>query len=84
MPDFSELLELVDECLEKKHQPDLELVKKHNADTLNKDYQIKVGERGERTDVVHDILAFLAVAHFRNRHAFYNLSTFNQLLSRFW
>ncbi|MEW6025909.1 MAG: hypothetical protein AB1599_01250 [Planctomycetota bacterium] len=60
MPDFTELLELVDECLEKKHQPDAELVRKHNADPLNKGYQIKVGEKVERTDVVHDILVHLA------------------------
>jgi len=44
MPDFTELLELVDECLEKKHQPDTELVRKHNADPLNKDYQLAVSE----------------------------------------
>ena len=60
MNPFSELLELVDECLEKKHQPDSDLVKRHNADPLNKDYQLKPTDKVERTDVVHDILAFLA------------------------
>ena len=50
----------IDQRLKKQHNPDPELVKKHNADPLNKDFQIKKGELVEQSDVVHDILAFLA------------------------
>jgi hypothetical protein len=57
---FQDLLNLIDDCLEKKHQPDSELVKKHNAESLNKDFQIPEGALWEQSDVVHDILAFLA------------------------
>ena len=46
--------------LAKEHKPDPELVKKHNADPLNKDWQIPEGALWEQSDVVHDILAFLA------------------------
>lgn len=60
MTDYTELIKLVNDCLENKHKPDPELLKKHNADPLNKDYQIKDSELVPRTDVVHDILAFLA------------------------
>jgi hypothetical protein len=44
----------------REHKPDAELVKKHNADPLNKDWQIPEGIFWEQSDVVHDILAFLA------------------------
>lgn len=44
----------------KEHKPDAELVKKHNADPLNKDWQVPEGALWEQSDVVHDILAFLA------------------------
>ena len=54
------LLFFVDRRLEKRYIPDPELVKKHNADPLNKDFQIKEGELVEQSDVVHDLLAFLA------------------------
>lgn len=57
---FQKLLNLIDDCLEKKHKPDAKLVKKHNADLLNKDWQIPEGGLWERSDVVHDFLAFLA------------------------
>ncbi|ODS34769.1 MAG: hypothetical protein SCARUB_00029 [Candidatus Scalindua rubra] len=46
--------------LKKEHHPDLEFVKKHNADHLNKDWQIPEGALWEQSDVVHDILTFLA------------------------
>ncbi len=55
-----EILNWINEKLQKIHQPDPELVKKHNADPLNKDFQIKEGEIVEQSDVVHDFLAFLA------------------------
>ena len=35
---FGPLLMFVDERLKKIHQPDPELVRKHNADPLNKDW----------------------------------------------
>ena len=57
---FAELLAFVDARLEKKHVPHPELVEKHNADPLNKDWQIPTGARWEQSDVVHDLLAFLA------------------------
>ncbi|HPD06798.1 MAG TPA: Eco57I restriction-modification methylase domain-containing protein, partial [Candidatus Bipolaricaulis sp.] len=57
---FSDLLVFVEECLKKVHQPDPELVRKHNADPLNKDWQIPEGALWEQSDVVHDLLAFLA------------------------
>jgi len=57
---FAEFLAFVDAQLEKKHTPDLGLVEKHNADPLNKDWQISEGALWEQSDVVHDLLAFLA------------------------
>lgn len=57
---FQELLQLIDEQLEKKHTVDSELVKEHNADPLNKDWQIPERKLWEQSDVVHDLLAFLA------------------------
>jgi len=57
---FAELLAFIDARLEKKHTPDPELVKEHNADPLNKDWQIPEGAPWEQSDVVHDLLAFLA------------------------
>ena len=44
----------------KEHQPDAELIKGHNADPLNKDRKIPEGSHWEQSDVVHDVLAFLA------------------------
>jgi len=57
---FGEILQFIDARLEKVHTPDPELVKKHNADPLNKDWQIPEGALWEQSDVVHDLLAFLA------------------------
>jgi len=57
---FEELLQFINERLEKKHTPDPELVKEHNADPLNKAWQIPEGAPWEQSDVVHDLLAFLA------------------------
>ena len=58
--DWDSLLFFVGQRLKKQYIPDPELVKKHNADPLNKDFQIREGELIERSDVVHDLLAFLA------------------------
>jgi len=55
-----EILDWINEKLQKIHQPDPELVKKHNADSLNKDFQIREGELVEQSGVVHDVLAFVA------------------------
>ncbi len=57
---FSELLEFVDERLDKQHRPDSELVNKHNADPKNVDWKIDPDAPFEQSDVVHDLLAFLA------------------------
>ncbi len=46
--------------LMKEHNPDAGLVEKHNADPLNKAWAIPEGALWEQSDVVHDILAFLA------------------------
>ena len=54
------ILNFIDERLKKIQKPDPELVKKHNADPLNKDWQIPEGALWEQSDVVHDVLAFLA------------------------
>ena len=54
------ILYLSEARLRKKYQPDLELVKKHNTDFLNKDWQVPKYALCGQSDVVHDILAFLA------------------------
>ncbi len=58
--DCDSLLFFVGQCLEKHYIPDPELVKKHNADPLNKDFQIMEGKLVEQSDVIHDVLASLA------------------------
>lgn len=58
--DWGQILSYVNACLSKSHIPDSELLKKYNADPLNKDWQIPEGAVWEQSDVVHDILAFLA------------------------
>jgi len=58
--DWNSLLFFVDQHLKRQHIPDPELVKKHNADPLNKTFQINQDGLAEQSDVVHDILAFLA------------------------
>lgn len=57
---FPDVLVFVEERLAKKHKPAPELIRKHNADPLNKDWQIPDGTPWEQSDIVHDILAFLA------------------------
>jgi len=57
---WDSLLFFVNQRLEKQYISDPELVKKHNADPLNRDFQIKEGELVEQSDVVHDLLAFLS------------------------
>ena len=54
------LLSFVEERLKRKHKPDPELVKKHNADPLNKNWQIPECALWEQSDLVHDLLAYLA------------------------
>jgi len=46
--------------LMKEHKPVKELVRKHNSDSLNRDWQIPEGALWEQSDVAHDILTFLA------------------------
>jgi len=53
-------LYFIESRLIKEHKSDAELVKKHNSDPINKDRQIPQGDLWEQSDVVHDILAFLA------------------------
>lgn len=55
----AEILDWINKKLQKIHQPAPELVKKHNADSLNKDFQIRENELVEQSDVVHDFLVFL-------------------------
>lgn len=57
---FADLLQLVETRLMRSHRPNPELVRKHNTDPLNKDWQIPEGALWEQSDVVHDLLAFLA------------------------
>lgn len=54
------ILHFVESRLLKECQPDPELVKKHNADSINKNWQIPENALWEQSDVVHDLLAFLA------------------------
>ena len=54
------ILSLVESRLIKEHQTDTQLVKKHNADVLNEHWQIPQEALWEQSDVVHDMLAFLA------------------------
>jgi len=54
------IFRFVKSILVKKYRPDAELVKKHNADTINKNWQIKEDDLCDQSDMVHDILAFLA------------------------
>ena len=56
---FDALLQFVDERLDKQHRPDPELAAAHNADPMNKDWQIDPEILWEQADVVHDLLAFL-------------------------
>lgn len=60
MKDIKNLLKFIENRLQKTHTPAPELVKKHNQDPLNKDWQIPEGGLWEESDVVHDILAYLA------------------------
>jgi len=57
---FKELLEFIDERMKKNHKPNPELVKKHNANPLNKKWQISESAEWEQSDVIHDILAHLS------------------------
>ena len=57
---WDSLLFFVDQRLKRQHSPDPDLVKKHNADPLIREFQIKEDELVEQSDVVHDLLAFLA------------------------
>lgn len=57
---FEELLQFIAKQLEKKHPLDPALVEKHNADPTNKDFQLDSNAPSEQSDVVHDLLAFLA------------------------
>jgi type I restriction-modification system DNA methylase subunit len=44
----------------KQHKPDPELVKKHNSDPLNRNWQIPQTALWEQSDVVHDTVAYLS------------------------
>lgn len=50
----------LDERLSPIHTPDPELVRRHNADPLNQDWQLPEAGPVEQSDVVHDLLAHLA------------------------
>jgi hypothetical protein len=46
--------------VKKSFRPDAELARKHNANPLNKNFQIPEGALWEQSDVAHDVLAFFA------------------------
>ncbi len=50
----------IDERLSPIHTPDPELVRQHNAEPVNKDWQLPEEGPVEQSDVVHDLLAHLA------------------------
>jgi hypothetical protein len=50
----------VEERLSPIHTPDPQLVREHNADSLNEDWQLPEEGPVEQSDVVHDLLAHLA------------------------
>jgi hypothetical protein len=50
----------IEGILVKEHQPDPNLGHKHNADPININRQIKENSLCDQSEVVHDILAFLA------------------------
>ncbi|MBC7317915.1 Eco57I restriction-modification methylase domain-containing protein [Candidatus Bipolaricaulota bacterium] len=80
---FSDLLEFVEKRLQKIHQTDRELVRKHNADPVNKGWQIPEGALWEQSDVVHDILAFLAEEMIRlNREKRTEMNNFLEWLEK--
>lgn len=54
------ILSFMTECLQKRHAPEPKLVRRHNADPLNNEFQVTEGALWEQSDVVHDFLAFLA------------------------
>ena len=82
---FRELLRFINERLEKKHVPDPKLVKVHNADPLNKDWQIPQGQPWEQSDVVHDLLAFLAEQMIKlNRKKQKEIRSFLKWIEREW
>jgi hypothetical protein len=56
----SKLGQWLDHCLSPTHTPDPALVRQHNADSLNADWQLPEGGPVEQSDVVHDLLAHLA------------------------
>jgi hypothetical protein len=56
----SDLGRWLDERLSPVHTPDPELVRQHNADPLNEDWQLPEDGPVEQSDVVHDLLAHLA------------------------
>lgn len=53
------MLDFVKSRLKKDYSSDIKLVEKHNADPLNKDWQIPEKSMWEQSEVLHDILAFL-------------------------
>lgn len=53
------ILHFIKSRLVKEYETNAGLVKKHNFDPLNKDFQIPEGALWEQSDVVHNILAFL-------------------------
>jgi len=56
----SDLGRWLDERLSPTHTPDPALVRQHNGDPLNVDWQLPEGGPVEQSDVVHDLLAHLA------------------------
>ena len=82
---FQELLQFIEERLEKGYRPDPKLVQKHNAGPLNEDWQIPKGALWEQSDVVHDLLAFLAEQMIElNRQKQKEIKGFLKWIEREW
>ena len=54
------IMEKIEALLAKDWQPDAKKVEVHNSKKIYEDFQIPVGEKWLRNDVVHDFLAYLA------------------------
>ena len=82
---FQELFQFIEERLEKRHRPDSELVPEHNANPLNKDWQIPEEALWEQSDVIHDLLAFLAEQMIElNRQKQKEIKGFLKWIEREW
>jgi len=57
---YNTILQFVEDRLKKSYKPDPNLVNNHNSHPLNKNWQIRKADMWEHSDVVYDMLVFLA------------------------